>query len=256
MASYLDRDNYGMYRNADKHGPGPALMGADTLLGNDVVNGQEESLGDIKEFMIDMHSGQIAYAVLAFGGFLGMGEKLFAVPFNALQLDTENHRFILNVPKDRLQQAPGFDKDDWPDMADSNWADQVHAFYGTEPYGSPMGGGMRSGSMGAGAAMGAGAGSMGAGHAGRERDPGVGSELWEGREGSGSDGNTGAGSTLSEGSAGGRDYLHGGSTLSPRGDVDGGAASTRGRGLELGGDGRLEPGTGSIIDANYQERQD
>jgi sporulation protein YlmC with PRC-barrel domain len=131
---YLDRDKYGMYKRSGSAGPGPALMGADTLIGDSVVNGAEEDLGDIKEIMLDMNTGQVAYAVLAFGGFLGMGEKLFAVPWQALHLDTLNHRFVLNVEKERLQNAPGFDKDAWPDMSDVTWANQIHAFYGTDPY--------------------------------------------------------------------------------------------------------------------------
>jgi hypothetical protein len=128
--SYLDRDVYGMYRKTGT-GPGPALMGAGTLTGEDVYNELEEKLGDIKEFMLDMSSGEVAYAVLSFGGILGIGEKLFAVPFDALKLDTANKRFILNVDKDRLQTAPGFDKDDWPDMADPTWASGIRSFYGT-----------------------------------------------------------------------------------------------------------------------------
>jgi sporulation protein YlmC with PRC-barrel domain len=128
--SYADRDKYGIYKSSS--GPGPALMGADTLIGDSVVNGQEENLGDIKEIMLDMRSGQVAYAVLSFGGFLGMGEKLFAVPWQALHLDTVNKRFVLNVDKDRLQSAPGFDPDRWPDMSDVGWANQIHAFYGTD----------------------------------------------------------------------------------------------------------------------------
>ena len=131
--SYTDRDRYGMYKDSTSQGPGPSLMGADTLIGDSVVNGQEESLGEIKEIMLDMRSGQVAYAVLAFGGFLGMGEKLFAVPWQALQLDTVNKRFVLNVDKDKLQTAPGFDPSAWPDMSDVGWSNQIHAFYGTEP---------------------------------------------------------------------------------------------------------------------------
>ena len=131
--SYADRDRYGMYKGGASAGPGPALMGADTLIGDSVVNAQEDNLGDIKEIMLDMRTGQIAYAVLAFGGFLGMGEKLFAVPWQALQLDTVNQRFMLNVDKDRLQNAPGFDPDAWPDMSDVGWANQIHSFYGTDP---------------------------------------------------------------------------------------------------------------------------
>lgn len=131
--SYTDRDRYGMYKSSSSAGPGPALMGADTLIGDSVVNGRDEDLGDIKEIMIDMRSGQVAYAVLSFGGFLGMGEKLFAVPWQALHLDTVNHRFVLNVEKNRLQSAPGFDPDAWPDMSDVTWSNQIHSFYGTDP---------------------------------------------------------------------------------------------------------------------------
>ena len=129
-ANYVTRDTFGMYANKDS-GPGPQLMGADTLLGNDVYNKDGEDLGDIKEFMIDMTSGQIGYAVLSFGGLLGMGDKLFAVPWRALALDTVNKRFTLNVPKATLKDAPGFNKDNWPSMADKAWAAGVHHFYGT-----------------------------------------------------------------------------------------------------------------------------
>jgi hypothetical protein len=131
QTNYVSRDTYGMYKNySSSGGPGPALMGADTLLGNDVYNGAGENLGSIKEFMIDMPSGRIAYAVLSFGGFLGMGDRLFAVPWQALKLDTANKRFTLNVSKDKLKSAPGFDKDHWPSMADPTWATDVHTFYG------------------------------------------------------------------------------------------------------------------------------
>ena len=99
--NYETRDTYGMYKSHDNQGPGPRLMGADTLIGNDVYNHKDEDLGDIKEIMLDMSSGQVAYAVLSFGSCLGLGEKLFAVPWSALTLDTINKRFILNVEKDR-----------------------------------------------------------------------------------------------------------------------------------------------------------
>ena len=112
-------------------GPGPGLMGATTLVGDDVCNPHGEDVGEIKEIMLDMRSGEVAYAVLSFGGFLGMGEKLFAVPWRALQLDTENKRFVLNVDQDRLKNAPGFHKSNWPDMADQSWAREIHTYYGT-----------------------------------------------------------------------------------------------------------------------------
>jgi sporulation protein YlmC with PRC-barrel domain len=130
--SYLTNDTLGMYKKS-QGGPGPRLMGADTLIGEDVYNSQDEKLGDIKEFMINMQTGEIEYAVLSFGGVFSIGEKLFAVPFDALKLDTVNERFLLDVEKQALENAPGFDKDNWPDMADETWASQVHSFYGS-PY--------------------------------------------------------------------------------------------------------------------------
>lgn len=134
--SYETRDTYGIYKTnptlGDGEGPGPRLMGADTLIGNDVYNRADEDLGDIKEIMLDVASGQISYAVLSFGSFLGMGEKLFAVPWSALTLDTVNKRFTLDIDKKRLEGAPGFDKDDWPDMADETWARNVHKYYGSQ----------------------------------------------------------------------------------------------------------------------------
>lgn len=139
--NYEQRDTYGMYKITTSdgsgfdahHGPGPELMGANTLTGNDVYNLQDDDLGDIKEFMLDMRTGRVCYAVLSFGGFLGMGDKLFAVPWAALKLDTRNKRFTLDVAKDRLESAPGFDKDQWPNMADPSWAQGIHDYYGTKP---------------------------------------------------------------------------------------------------------------------------
>ncbi|MBA4142600.1 MAG: PRC-barrel domain-containing protein [Nitrosospira sp.] len=135
--SYLDRDIYGMYKRYDEKGPGPHVMGADTLIGNDVYNSEGVDLGDIKDIMLDMNNGKVAYAVLSYGGLMGMGDKLFAVPWNVLKLDTRNERFILNVDKARLESAPGFDNDDWPDMADPAWQSTVHSYYGAKPYTEP-----------------------------------------------------------------------------------------------------------------------
>ena len=132
--NYISRDTYGMYKNT-QGGRGPALMGADTLIGNNVYNTADESLGTIKELMIEMSTGKIAYAVLSYGGFLGMGDRLFAVPWQALTLDTQNKRFSLNASKDQLKHAPGFDKDHWPAMADTSWASDVHKFYGVKTTG-------------------------------------------------------------------------------------------------------------------------
>jgi hypothetical protein len=109
--NYVSRDTVSRDSN------GPFLMGADTLLGNDVYNASGEKLGIIKEFMIELDSGRISYAVLSFGGFLGLGDRLFAVPWESLRLDSASHRFVLDVPKETLKDAPGFDKHHWPSMA-------------------------------------------------------------------------------------------------------------------------------------------
>lgn len=110
------------------------VLSATTLIGDDVVNPAGEGLGKIEDFMLDLPEGRIRYAVLSFGGFLGMGDKLFAVPPETLAIDTENKRLVLDVSKERLENAPGFDKDDWPDTAEPDWQLEVHEFYGTTPY--------------------------------------------------------------------------------------------------------------------------
>lgn len=106
-------------------------LSTSTLLGDDVVNGQGEDLGEIEDFMIDLPDGRIDYAVLSFGGFMGMGDKLFAVPFELLNVDFENKRVVLDVPKERLENAPGFDEDDWPDTSEEAWHTRIHEHYGT-----------------------------------------------------------------------------------------------------------------------------
>ena len=108
-------------------------LSASTLQDENVVNGKNEDIGTIEDFMIDLGSGRVNYAVLSFGGFLGMGDKLFAIPFQALKVDTENERFVLDVPKERLENAPGFDEDNWPEFGDEQWARTIHTHWGTSP---------------------------------------------------------------------------------------------------------------------------
>jgi sporulation protein YlmC with PRC-barrel domain len=112
----------------------PRVMSASTLTGDAVTNAVGEDLGRIEELMIDLENGCVAYAVLSFGGFLGLGDKLFAVPFRALTLDTERKCFVLDVPREKLEAAPGFDKHDWPDFADPTFGDEVYGYYGVATY--------------------------------------------------------------------------------------------------------------------------
>ena len=128
------RTGNGSFTAAEHSGPSPKLMSAGSLIGDDIYNLKGEKIGDLKEIMLDMHTGRVSYAVLSFGGFLGMGEKLFAVPWQALTLNAANKRLILDIEKSRLETAPGFNRDDWPDMADAAWESGIHSYYGTKPY--------------------------------------------------------------------------------------------------------------------------
>lgn len=103
-------------------------------MGDKVVNGQEEDLGELEELMIHLESGDIAYAVLSFGGFIYVGDKLFAIPWQAFTVDAGEERLILDIDDDTLEDAPGFDKDDWPATPDSDYIAQVYDYYGYEPY--------------------------------------------------------------------------------------------------------------------------
>ena len=124
----------GKIKNTDPDKKYRRVLAASTLAGDQVQNSAGEDLGKVDEIMIDIPAGKIAYAVLSFGGFLGMGNKLFAVPWSALRLDEDKKHFILDVDKKKLENAPGFDKDNWPDMADTSWGTRIFSYYGAEPY--------------------------------------------------------------------------------------------------------------------------
>jgi hypothetical protein len=104
------------------------------MIGTDVVNPKGDSLGDIKEVVIDPRTGRVAYAVVSFGGFLSMGEKLFAIPFSAFTYDMSENEYVLDISKERLEAAPGFDPDKWPSMSDEKWNRDVYKYYERAPY--------------------------------------------------------------------------------------------------------------------------
>src|SRR3954470_6983293 len=117
------------------------FLTASTLIGEKVVNAEGERLGDIKDIMLDISEGRIQYVVIEFGGFLGIGEKFFAVPFELLQLDTSEHAIVLDQDKEVLKNAPGFDKDHWPDTNShayesygAYWGDFMGSNTGDVPY--------------------------------------------------------------------------------------------------------------------------
>lgn len=110
------------------------IMSADTLAGDEVRNAAGELLGEVTDIMIDVPSGRVAYAIVSVGGVLGVGDKLFAVPWKSLRRDREHKCFRLDVAKAHLDDAPRFDKDHWPSMGDEHWARRVHAYYKATPY--------------------------------------------------------------------------------------------------------------------------
>lgn len=111
---------------------GSRVLSASTLNGDDVYDPGGEKLGSIKDLMLDVENGKVCYAVLSFGGFLSLGEKLFAVPWSALKIDTENKRFVMDTTEERMKNAPGFDSDDWPNMADPSWEKSIYSYYSTK----------------------------------------------------------------------------------------------------------------------------
>jgi sporulation protein YlmC with PRC-barrel domain len=112
----------------------PAVLSAGTLVGDPVMNETGEHLGQLEEIMLDLDSGRVAYAVISFGGILGLGNKFFAIPWQALRVDTDAHAVVVNVSRELLEQAPGFDKDHWPDTSEHAWLTDVFRYYGYEPY--------------------------------------------------------------------------------------------------------------------------
>lgn len=110
------------------------VVSASSVTGDPVRNLDGERLGRIEDLVLDLSSGRVAYAVLSFGGFLGIGDKRFAVPWGAMRLDSDQKEFILDVQKETLQKAEGFDESHWPDCADPVLATRVHTRYQTRPY--------------------------------------------------------------------------------------------------------------------------
>jgi sporulation protein YlmC with PRC-barrel domain len=111
------------------------LIRGNTFIGANVENPQGQNLGEIKDIVIDRASGRMAYAVVSFGGFLGMGEKLFAVPWGAFsQPKADKETFVLDVDKERLKNAPGFDAHNWPQMASREWVTSLYSYYNVPPY--------------------------------------------------------------------------------------------------------------------------
>lgn len=104
-------------------------LSATSLEGNKVINHHGEDIGKIEDLMINTSEGSVDYAVLSFGGIMGIGDKLFAVPMECISIDTNKECCVFKVDKERLENAPGFDKDNWPDTADLRWQSSIADYY-------------------------------------------------------------------------------------------------------------------------------
>ncbi|MDT3778753.1 PRC-barrel domain-containing protein [Nitrospira sp. MA-1] len=114
LAANLDQDSYK----------------ASEQVGKSVKNLQGEDIGLIEELVIGS-DGKVGYAVLSFGGFLDMGDKLFAVPWASLAHPPGQEHLTLDIQSKKLETAPGFNKNDWPDMKDEKWKLMIGEFYST-----------------------------------------------------------------------------------------------------------------------------
>lgn len=110
------------------------LISADKVEGTDVYNTAHEKLGTVKSLMIDKHSGKVAYAVMSFGGFLGIGDEYHPLPWQTLDYDTDQGGFVVDLDKKALEDAPRVRLDKAVDWEDRGWGEKVHDYYKVPPY--------------------------------------------------------------------------------------------------------------------------
>ena len=111
-----------------------SLVKASSVIGTKIVNPKGESLGEIKEVVLDPSVGRVAYVVVSLVRSFVMGEKLFAIPFSAFGYNVTKNEYVLDAPKALMEKAPGFDSDHWPTWTDEKWNRDVYGFYNRSPY--------------------------------------------------------------------------------------------------------------------------
>jgi sporulation protein YlmC with PRC-barrel domain len=110
------------------------VVPASEIIGEAVANLHGENVGKIHELVIDAGKNRVVYAVLSFGGFMGMRNKLFAIPWEAFEFSETEKKLILNVDREKLEAAPGFEKGDkWPDFKDTLWGESIYNYYNYAP---------------------------------------------------------------------------------------------------------------------------
>jgi len=108
-----------------------ALIFSSKVNNTPVINADGERIGHIEDVAIDKRTGQVAYAVLSFGGFLGMGEKYHPLPWPLLAYDTERNAYVVSLDKDALKAAPSYTKEELADIGDTDerYREPVYAYY-------------------------------------------------------------------------------------------------------------------------------
>jgi hypothetical protein len=111
-----------------------SLIGADKVQGTPVYSAEGDHLGEIHEIMIDKLSGNVAYAVMSFGGFLGMGEKYHPLPWSALDYETDAGGYVVNLSREQLEGGPSYEREATPRWGDRDYETKLHDYYGLPPY--------------------------------------------------------------------------------------------------------------------------
>jgi len=111
-----------------------ALIGADKVKGTLVYNGEGEKLGTVDDVMLDKQRGNVAYAVMSFGGFLGMGKKHHPLPWDVLNYSEKQDGYVVNLSKEQLEGAPTFERGETNRLYDRKYGESVYSYYGVSPY--------------------------------------------------------------------------------------------------------------------------
>ncbi len=110
------------------------LISADRVAGTDVYNSAGEHLGEVQDLMIDKVTGKVAYAIMSFGGFLGLNEQFHPLPWSILNYDTSRGGYVVPLTRDKLEKAPSYDSAGVPNWSDRDYGKRVHDYYGSVPY--------------------------------------------------------------------------------------------------------------------------
>jgi hypothetical protein len=110
------------------------LISSDKTVGTAVYNRQAEHIGSVYNLMIDKYSGQVAYAVMSFGGFLGIGESYHPLPWKKLTYDPRLGGYVVDLDRRQLETAPSYTSGTAPDWSDRAFGQRVDEFYGVPPY--------------------------------------------------------------------------------------------------------------------------